>query len=161
VKQGHAELPSMTDGAENAVAPDLSGRPHETACERVVSAQPAAVFRAWTDGMDTWFAAPGTLTTDVCEGGLFFFETRFEGQRHPHYGRFLRLAEDALIEMTWVNAAGTHGEESVVRIELAERDGGTLVRVRHSGLPDEASRKRHDEAWPQVLEVLDEALRAG
>ena len=151
----------MTKAAENVIAPDLSARPYETGCERVISASPATVFRSWTDGMDAWFAAPGTLTTDVREGGLFFFETRFEGQRHPHYGRFLRLVEDELIEMTWVNVAGTHGEESVVRIELAEQDGGTLVRVRHSGLPDEASRARHEEAWPHVLAVLDEAIGGG
>ena len=128
--------------------------------ERLVSASPQTLFRAWTDQIDRWFAAPGTVLLDARVNAPYFFETRFDGERHPHYGRFLRLERDRLVEMTWLNAAGTQGVETVVTVELTPSGSGTLVRVTHAGFADEESRKGHEGAWPMVLEHLDKTLGA-
>src|SRR5262245_4385629 len=97
--------------------PDLSGRPLRCEAERVLAAPPPTVYAAWTTGWERWFAAPGTLLVTPEVDGRFFFEVRAEDQRHPHYGRYLRLEPATLVELTWVTA-GTKGTETVVTVTL-------------------------------------------
>jgi len=94
----------------------------------------------------------------------FYFETRFSNEqvkerRHPHYGRFLKLKPRKQIVMTWVTGPeGTAGAETVLTVALRPDGKGTELMLTHAGFIGEKSLKQHEEAWPQVLENLDEVL---
>ena len=150
---------SPGSAGDNVIAPpDLTSRPFKCTVERGMSIPPKALYKAFTKEWERWFATPGRLLQQGKINTPFFFEVEHEGQRHPHYGRYLRFERSKLVELTWVTEA-TNGE-TVVTVEIGPRRKRTMLRLTHAGFADEDSMKRHEEAWPKVLEQLDSKLGA-
>ena len=141
------------------IQPDISARPIELKIECTTRVPPSVIYRAWTEEFDKWFAAPGTLLMKGEINVPFFFETHFDGGRHAHYGRFLKLEPDKYMQLTWVTGnPGTLGAETILTVELEPHEDGSRVMLTQAGFFDEESRDGHADAWPKVFEHLDSCL---
>jgi uncharacterized protein YndB with AHSA1/START domain len=67
-------------------------------------------------------------------------------------GEYRKIERPHLLVFTWIREA-EDATETLVRWDLAEKDGVTTVRVTHSGLTTESLRKRND-GWPMILGLL-------
>lgn len=126
-------------------------------CKREMNVSAVVLFKAWTEGFGIWFAIRDSVIMRPKVDTAFFFETEFEGRRHPHYGRLLRLEKDRLVSMTWLNAA-LEGAEAVVTVRLEPKGSGTILHLEHAGFPNEKFRDETGEAWPLVLEHQERVL---
>ncbi|MBS0199850.1 MAG: SRPBCC domain-containing protein [Proteobacteria bacterium] len=133
--------------------------PHSIRVTRSYDAKPEKVFRAWTDAasISAWLTKGEYASADVRPGGLFYLEMRGMEKINPHYGRYLRVESPQLLEHTWVSE-WTHGKETVVLIEIAERDGKTELTLTHDGLPTEEMAESHRGGWSGFLDELGPRL---
>ncbi len=141
------------------VEPNLSDRPHDTRVERVMRASPQALYTSFTTGWESWFALKGALIADPVVNGQLFFVVAHEGQRHPHYGRFLALEPARKVELTWLTGKdGTQGAETVLSVELEPRAVGCALTLLHRGFYDQERADHHGRSWEQILAGLDKRL---
>ena len=139
---------------------DISPRPLSITVERKMTAAASALYVAWCHKFDQWFAEPGEIMMVPEVDRPYFFKNRRDWGSHPHYGRFLELERDKVVEMTWITGkGGTEGAETVVRVELTPVAGGTSLRLTHSGFKDDVTQKAHRDNWPEGLATLDECLK--
>jgi len=118
--------------------------------ETQIAAPPSTVFAFLTDPEKilSWMGTEST--TEVHPGGLYLLK-----------GVNGRVARGAFREVVPVHrlaySFGWEGDEEVppgsglVEIDLIDRDGGTLLRMTHSGLPNAAQCAAHDKGWAYYL----------
>ena len=126
---------------------------------RQIPASPAEVYAVWTDPKHPggpWYGSPKVII-DVKVDGLFFTAVEHENKSFAHYGRFTKLDAGTCCEHTWVSPA-TKGLESIVTTTFEAKDGGTLVRLRHAGVPDDEEGRMHAEGWAWVLGALSDVM---
>ena len=132
---------------------------------RFINAPRARVYAAWTDPeqLKQWWGPEGVKTrnfiADARVDGKYRWELlNQEGEEMTVFGEYRELIAGTKIVFTWKwdddDDWKTHN--SIVTIELSDRDGGTEVKLTHVQLPSEASRDRHNEGWTSVLDRLEE-----
>jgi uncharacterized protein YndB with AHSA1/START domain len=122
-----------------------------------VAARPETVFRYFTEAkrFSEWVGAAVELTPEV--GG----NLRIDFSRHQTVvvGDIVEIIPDRKIVFTWGVEAGPQANSippgsTTVAITLEPRGSGTLVTLRHSGLPSEQERRNHEGGWTFYLSQL-------
>lgn len=122
---------------------------------RTVNATPDQVFNVWLDSKSPggpWFGAQRVILNPEVDG-LFYHAVGHEGRMWAHYGRFTRIEKPRLIEHTWVSEA-TQGRETILTLTLEGRGRATEVTLRHTGVPDDAMGRGHQDGWTYVLDAI-------
>jgi uncharacterized protein YndB with AHSA1/START domain len=132
----------------------------ELVVTRHIKASPQDVFDAWLDPQNPaslWEGAE-ELILEAAEGKLFYWRTNYDGKIWPVYGRFLVLDRQVgRIDHTWVGQ-GTQGLESTVSITLQAANGGTDLRLVHSGVPDDDFGRLAEYGWTMVADAIAKDL---
>src|SRR5262245_2613419 len=124
--------------------------------ETQIAAPPATVFAFLTDPQKILSWMGTEAETKAQPGGLYLVK-----------GLGTNVARGAFREVVPVHrlaySFGWDGSEevppgsSLVEIDLIDRDGGTLLRMTHSGLPNEAQCEAHAKGWVHYLGRLSMA----
>jgi uncharacterized protein YndB with AHSA1/START domain len=126
--------------------------------ETQIAAPPATVFAFLTDPdkILRWMGAE--VDTKPQPEGIYLVKG---------IGPRARTARGAFREVVPVHRLaytfGWEGDEAMppgsglIEIDLIDRDGGTLMRMTHSGIPDAALQQAHSEGWEYYLGRLGRA----
>ncbi len=119
-----------------------------------IAARPETVFQYLVDPqrMMMWMGVEATL--DPRPGGVY--RVNVTGSEFAS-GEFVEVVPHSRVVYTW----GWEGDGSVVppgsstvEIDLTSDGDGTVLRIRHSGLPDKEQRDLHSMGWEHYFERL-------
>ncbi len=142
--------------------------PDELINEIQIAAPRERVFQAITDPQQLvkWWGKAGLyrttkMTADLRVGGKWRSEgDAADGRKFFVYGEYLQVEPPALLVYTWI-ASWSGAAATTVHWELEEKDGGTLVRVRHTGFAAHPELAQHFQGWPLVIGWLQGYLERG
>ncbi len=120
--------------------------------ERQVQAPPSKVYSYLTDS-ERWAKWQGIAAHhDPRPGGLFSIRMPAGSTAR---GEFIELVPDQRVVFTWgwIDHPGVPPGSSMVTIELIPDGDGTLIRLTHSGLPEEET-AIHTTGWERYLPRL-------
>ena len=117
-----------------------------------IAAPPASVFAFLTDPEKIlrWMGAEAT--TEAHPGGLYLVKGVAGGARAAR-GAFREVVPVHRLAYSfgWEGSEEVPPGSSLIEIDLIDRDGGTLLRMAHSGLPNEAQCASHGAGWAHYL----------
>lgn len=131
---------------------------------RAFRASRQKVFDAWTNPsqLQKWFAVSDDFTTPVAEvdlkvGGRYRFGMKAPGDNPLLIvgGVYREIIYSERLVFTWRWESGDSNEpETLVTVEFLERDGFTIVTLKHELFSDPAQRDKHGEGWAGCFDNL-------
>jgi uncharacterized protein YndB with AHSA1/START domain len=123
--------------------------------ETQIAAPPATVFAFLTDPEKLMRWMGSEATTAAYPGGLYLIKGVGDDRRAAR-GAFLEVVPVHRLAYSfgWEGSDEVPPGSSLVEIDLVENDGGTLLRMAHSGLPNAAQCTNHDRGWAHHLDRL-------
>lgn len=139
----------------------MAGSPLSVVARQRYDATPELVFRAFTDPalLTRWFS-PGpdihieVLGHELRPRGRYRFRYREpDGTVSIVAGEFCEITPPRRLVFTWTwEPPDPHaGVETLVTVDIAAAQTGTLVVVTHERFPDQPSRERHAQGWRATL----------
>ena len=124
--------------------------------ETHVAAPPAAVFALMTDPEKIlrWIGTEATV--EPRQGGLYLVNVTGKDVARGRFTEVIPVHRLAY-SFGWDGRDEVPPGSSLIEIDLIDRDGGTLLRLTHSGLPNAAACTSHEKGWTHYLGRLAEA----
>ncbi|MFB9262611.1 SRPBCC domain-containing protein [Bradyrhizobium erythrophlei] len=125
-----------------------------------IAAPPSTVFAFLTDPQKivSWMGLEAA--TETHPGGLYLLKGVAGDRAKVARGAFREVVPVHRLAYTfgWEGSEEVSPGSSLIEIDLVDHDSGTLLRMTHSGLPNEAQCASHNKGWAHYLGRL--ALRA-
>ena len=131
--------------------------------ETQIAAPPATVFAYLTDPQKilSWMGADAT--TEAHAGGLYLVKDVAGRPGRTARGQFREVVPVHRLAYSfgWDGDDEVPPGSSLVEIDLLDRDGGTLIRLTHTGLPNAARCAAHTRGWTYYIDRLAIAAAGG
>ncbi|HLZ05387.1 MAG TPA: SRPBCC family protein [Bradyrhizobium sp.] len=120
--------------------------------ETQIAAPPATVFAYLTDPQKILSWMGMEANTEPQPGGLYLIKG-VGGSGRTARGAFREVVPVHRLAYSfgWEDSEIVPPGSGLIEIDLIDRDGGTLMRMTHSGLPNEEQRVAHGKGWTHYL----------
>jgi uncharacterized protein YndB with AHSA1/START domain len=125
--------------------------------ETQIAAPPATVFAFLTDPQKIVNWMGGESETEVHPGGIYLLKGVGRGRTARGAFREVVPVHRLAYSFGWDGDDEVPPGSSLIEIDLIDRDGGTLMRMTHSGLPNETSCANHATGWAHYMGRLSVA----
>lgn len=117
-----------------------------------IAAPPATVFAFLTDPEKILNWMGTEATTEAHPGGLYLVKG-IGGRANTARGAFREVVPVHRLAYSfgWEEGEEVPPGSSLIEVDLVDREGGTLLRMTHSGLPNQAQCASHDRGWAHYL----------